>query len=178
MSKVRQIKESLRTIAQSKSAQVFNATVKSVEDDTCTVEFGKSTFTGIKLTSTVDASTSKLLVTPKLGSLVTIVDSSGEYRDLQVLRFSDIESIKLDAEEIVINQGDNGGLILIEKLVEKINRLESKLKSHQHAYIPYPGGVAGTPVRTAAGNTAVPPDLTLQFGNTQINELENEKIKH
>jgi hypothetical protein len=76
------------------------------------------------------------------------------------------------------NGGDNGGLVKIEKLIERINRLEDKLKNHQHAYIPYPSGSPGPPVLTTPASSAAPPDVTLVFNNTTKQELEDEKITH
>ena len=72
----------------------------------------------------------------------------------------------------MINGGENGGLINIKDLVTKINRLEDKLKDHQHSYIAYPT----TPTLTTSGLPLG--DTTLVFANTSKSEIEDETVKH
>lgn len=76
--------------------------------------------------------------------------------------------------KVLINGGENGGLININDLVTKINRLEDKLKSHKHVYNAYPS----VPTLTTPASAFVPPDTTLVFTNTSKQEIEDETIKH
>jgi hypothetical protein len=157
----------------------FTAEVKKVDDETCDVEFGGFTHTGVHLAAVSDGNKNNLIIKPKVGSIVLICDKTGgDLTWLNVVAFSEIASVTMKVDEIVINEGKNDGLVIVGKLVEKINRLEGKLKSHQHGYIPYPGGVASAPVSTTPASGLLPPDLTLQFNNTEQSEVENEKIKH
>ena len=108
-----------------------------------------------------------------------IVSRISNSNDLFISMMSEIGGIALDVDgDIIINGGKNDGIVIVGKLLEKINQLEDKLKSHQHGYIPYPGGVAATPVSTTSAYALLPPDLTLQFPNTQQSEIENKKITH
>ena len=75
---------------------------------------------------------------------------------------------------IVFNGGQNNGLVLLQGILTAINRLEDKLKNHQHSYIPFPGGAPGNPVLTTSGQ---PLDETLIFNDTQQSDIENVNIK-
>jgi|YelNatPaOPRAMG01_1025707.scaffolds.fasta_scaffold37442_2 hypothetical protein len=86
-------------------------------------------------------------------------------------------TLQIDANGFVFNGGENDGMVLLQGLLTKINRLEDKLKSHQHGYIPYPGGSPATPVSTTPATSLTPPDNTLNFTDTVQSDLENTKIK-
>ena len=102
---------------------------------------------------------------PKINSIVIImkIDENKAF----VAMFSQIDKVLMNAESIEFNGGANGGLILIEKLIEKINRLENNFLVHLHT--------------NGAGPTGTPQDATfvpIKFLPTQQNEIENNKIKH
>jgi hypothetical protein len=86
------------------------------------------------------------------------------------------KTLEITEDGFVFNGGENGGMVLINKLLERINNIENKLKEHQHAYVTYPGGIVGPLQATTGGETAIPPDYTLQFQNTVIGDLENPDI--
>jgi hypothetical protein len=145
----------------------FIATVKEDKVDTIDVEdFNGTVYLDVRKIATKE----KKGIIPLLrkGSYV-IVSRISNSDDLFLSMISEIESVKIDVvDTITINEGKNGGLILIEKLIEKINQLEDKLKSHQHAYTAPSGAAVTTPS----------PDGILIFNNTVKAELENTKIKH
>lgn len=75
-----------------------------------------------------------------------------------------------------LNGGDNGGLVKIEKLTERLNKIEqdiNKLKtvfSTTWTVTPQDGGAA---LRTAASTWA---GALLQ--ETQVSDMEDDKVKH
>ena len=83
-----------------------------------------------------------------------------------VAMYSDVDSIQL-------LDGSHGGLIKISELVDKLNVLEQRMTAHEHLYIPYPGGVAGSPVPTTTDPSSNP-DIT----ETTVADLENPDITH
>jgi hypothetical protein len=94
-----------------------------------------------------------------------------------IINTSDIDKIEITTDLIEFNGGTLDSMVTINELVTKINRLEDKLKTHQHGYIPYPSGVAGIPVTTTVATALVPPDITLTFTNTIKTDIENTKVK-
>jgi hypothetical protein len=145
----------------------FIATVKEDKTDTIDVEdFNGTLYLDVRKITTQG----KKGVVPMLkrGSYV-IVSRISNSDELFLSMMTEIESVKIDVmDTIIINEGKNGGLILIEKLIEKINQLEDKLKTHQHSYT----------APTGAAITGLSPDGILIFNNTVKAELENTKVKH
>jgi hypothetical protein len=126
-----------------------------------------------------------IVMFPKVGSEVIV--GFLDRNNAVVLVYSEIDRVRLkigeqallvNADGFVFNEGENGGLVNIETLTERINRLEDKLKSHQHGYIPYPGGSAGPSVLTTPATAATPPDTTLVFANTKQSDIEDLKVTH
>lgn len=70
-------------------------------------------------------------------------------------------------EKFQFNDGLNGGLIIIQNLVNKINAIENKMTNHQHYY-----ELSGVPtLTTTAGTQEITPTTTVE-------DLENDKITH
>lgn len=124
----------------------------------------------IRLKAVVDGNETGFVVFPAVGSkvLATKIYNQDEYFMLTCS----------EAQEVWLRGKENDGLVKISDLLEKINRIEDKLKSHQHAYIPYPGGSASTPVATTPATGLIPPNNTLVFTNTTQSDIENENVKH
>lgn len=145
----------------------------------------------IRLRASVNDNQSVSVAIPAVGSYVMIEPIDGNEHKFRVSMVSEITRVEflkgenigmyidLEAGDIVMNGGENGGLTIVSEILAKINRLEDKLKAHQHGYVAYPGGAA-TPGKTSAASLLVPPltDNTLVFNNTTRNEIENNKVKH
>ena len=164
------------------SASFMLAKIKDVDTDnytvTATIDDDFELY-NVRLKSVVDDVQHSIIQVPKAGS--TVILGVLNKSDFFVAKISEVESIQmsfkgglsvvLDSDGVVMNGGDNGGLIMIDKLLAKINRLEDKLKTHQHLYIPYPGGVPGLPVPS----TKHPGNV---FINTTKKDIEDKKITH
>lgn len=100
---------------------------------------------------------------PKVSSnvIVSFLDSTSVF----IVKYSEID-------EIVFQDGINGGLVKVSALVAKLNQLETKLMSHQHLYIP---SLAPAP---AAVPTIPDPATNTPFAVTVQSEVENLKFKH
>ncbi len=167
----------LREITQSSDNKIHVCKVVSVSGAKCNVMpvDGTAEFTDVRLNA-VTSGSAGIIVTPAVDSIVVVNQISTV--DSYISQFSEIErieieigdfKIRLNANEMVFNEGDLG-LPKIDKLIEKINRLETKLKAHQHLYI----NAVGTPTPTED----IPGDPTLIFINTERGEIEDTKIKH
>lgn len=137
-------------------------------------------FPNVRLMADVDDG---FLLVPEIGSTVFVTYS--RRNDPIIVLFSAIKevllisgdtSFSLTADGIVLNDGSFGGLIKIEKLVEKINNLENlvndliaKFNSHTHVLTLSTGTGTAAPTATPETN---------QLSPTKRSELENDQIKH
>lgn len=155
---------------------LFTAEVKSVEGETCTVLVGELEVPDVLLTPADEGAEGKLVITPKEGSQVTVADmSGGELRHLAVVHWGEVEKMSLTAGSIELNGGDNGGLVKIEALTDKINNIEKDINRLKQAFarwvpVPQDGGASlkGGVAKWAAQ----------QLVQTQVSDLEDEKITH
>ena len=155
---------------------LFTAEVKSVEGETCTVLVGELEVPDVLLTPADEGADGKLLITPKEGSQVTVADlSGGELRHLAVVHWGEVEKISLTADSIELNGGDNGGLVKIEALTDKINNIEkdiNKLKQAFTTWVPVPQD-GGASLKDGVASWAAQ-----QLVQTQVSDLEDDKITH
>lgn len=155
---------------------LFTAEVKSVEGETCTVLVGELEVPDVLLTPADEGADGKLVITPKEGSQVTVADlSGGELRHLAVVHWGEVEKISLTAGSIELNGGDNGGLVKIEALTDKINNIEkdiNKLKQAFTTWVPVPQD-GGASLKSGVASWAAQ-----QLVQTQVSDLEDDKITH
>lgn len=167
------------------SSQLMQGVVVSVEDDnTCTVtptHADDMEITGVQLQS-VEGGAVGLLMKPKEGSNV-VYQRMGDSQYF-IVKTDALESVSLKIEgtsilvnkdEIVMNDGSNGGLIKLNTLVAELNKnnmILSTLIGLLASPIPEPGN--GSPSAfQAVLNGAL---SSLQVGD--FTSLENDKVKH
>lgn len=177
MSKETEIRELIRKIAKNSQVMLFNADVKSVEGATCTVVYDGLELSGVRLTPGNDDSETKLIVTPRLNSLVTVIDETGDLRDLAVFRWSEIESISTNIESLIYNGGDNGGLCIVPELQTQLEKMTARIDGIINALN---AGTAstGTPDSGAALITSIKTVLATIIDVEDFSGIENETIKH
>ncbi|MDR3226132.1 MAG: hypothetical protein LBT56_00475 [Prevotellaceae bacterium] len=121
------IKEKIRRIAGTEKLQqttVFPAQVEKITGTTCTVKIDELLMNDVRLRAVINNENEQLLITPKVGSYVLIVDlSGGEYRDLAVISYSEIDKIELKISETTITTNANG--ITIENKGENLFKVLS-----------------------------------------------------
>ena len=139
-----------------------------------TVEEDKTDMVNVKdLNGTVYPDVRKIATSGKKGFVpmlpkgsYVIVSRISKSDDLFISMMTEIEAINLNVDDtIIINDGKNDGLVIVGKLVEKLNTLEKAINTHTHPYVN---------VNVAATTSAT----TSQMIETQQAEIENEKIKH
>lgn len=206
MDKNSTVRELLRQITGTEKPQaVFHLMeVVSVDGDLCLAKMGDFEIPYIRLSAIAGGSENGILVTPTVGSIVLVADlSSGQLRDMAIVGFSEIDSIRIhkgkttittDGSEVSVevggsrmqisdgliafNGGDLRGLIKIGDLTDKINELIDAFNGHTHE-IPS-GGVAVTGSATAQANPGpvTVPAIATPHANVQISDYENTKVKH
>ena len=147
------------------------AEVKSVEGDTCTIEVDDDLdLSDVRLRVVSDNNTSsKMLLTPKIGSFVLVADlSGGDLSDMAVVMFSEVE-------KIIINGGNNGGLVKINDLVNHLNTIENDINALKLAVkgwtpVAQDGGAA---LKTALGSW-----YEQQITPTEVSDMEDDNVKH
>ncbi len=177
MEPLSEIKENIRKIASPKGVvSIFTAQVKSVDGETCSIDLDGLVLNDVRLRAVVNNENSKILVTPKVGSNVTVADMNGDKCGMAVIGYSEVDRIEIDcADKIVINGSDNKGLVKIDKLTEKLNAIEqdiNMLKGIFSGWVPVTqdGGAA---LKAAAATWA-----SGQLQMTQISDYEDTKITH
>ena len=161
MDDYRQLQEHLRNVSGGrKTISIYQGIVKSVDGNLCEVTVGNINIPGVRLKASELADDGLMLITPKVGSAVTIGSLSGDLTELVVLQVDHIETI-------VINGGKLGGLINIGQLTDKINELVESFNSHTHQVtVSHPGGTF---------TTVKPMESAKTFDK---GDYEDDKIKH
>ena len=160
MDDLSKIKRSIRRIAGGGSRWCFTAKVKSVDGEVCSVETEGLTLTDVRLRAVVNGEESKMLVTPKTESYVTVLDVRGDMRELLVVAVSEVEKVEVTAENVIFNGGENDGLVKISELTNKLNELVDAFNNHTHNGVitEVSGQAVGTP-----GNTGTPVSTAKKF---------------
>lgn len=159
MNEYSELKKYLNEIG-GKGIAITQGIVKTVSGNLCEVEIGNIVIPDVRLRASELDDNGEMLVTPKVGSAVTIGSLSGDLTQLVVLQVDHVETI-------VINGGKLGGLINIEQLTEKINDLVKTFNSHTHQVtVSHPGGTFTT---VKPGSSA---------SSFKKGDYEDEKIKH
>ena len=157
-----------------KTPLLLTGKVKSVNGKTCTVSIGDLTLTDVRLCSVVNGNSSKLLITPAKDSYVTLIDLSGELREMEVIGYSEIEAIDIQGTDanpvkVTINGGHNDGLVKIQKLTDGLNDLVRKFNNHTH-FVKTEG--------SAAAQTGTTQITTNQASLFDKNQYEDTDITH
>ena len=138
MSVEREIGNLLHTLIQGREYdRIYPAKVKSVEGATCTVKLvsdGRE-FQNVNLSLVIENEEKEgLIITPVIDSQVLIANVN-KYNWF-VCQYSQIEKVTLNAaDKIVINEGKNGGLVMIKELTDKINELVDVFNDHIHSNV-------------------------------------------
>ena len=86
MDDYRQLQEHLRNVAGGrKTISIYQGIVKSVDGNLCEVTVGNINIPGVRLKASELADDGLMLITPKVGSAVTIGSLSGDLTELVVL---------------------------------------------------------------------------------------------
>jgi len=156
----------------------FTAEVKKVDSETCDVEVGGFTITGVHLASVSNGNKNNLIIKPKVGSVVLVCDKTGgDMAWLNVVSFSEIESVTLKVDEILINEGKNGGLCITPELKTQLDKMTARIDGIINALN---AGTAGTgaPDSGAALITSIKTVLATIVDKENFLQIENPKIKH
>lgn len=159
----KEIRHCIEYIARSNNRLIFHAIVKSVNGDVCTVDYGNTTLTNVRLTAISDVADNAIVVKPKIGSPVVVADlSMGNMRDLVIIQYSSIDSI-------IINGGNLGGIVIGSKIVDWMNKVAQDMQTLSTLLQSTPVVGNGAPLGAV---------FNPQTSTINIKDIENNKIKH
>ena len=167
MTEEQRLARNIKAVVGPAPITVYQGIVTAVDGITCTVRFGSSDVSGIRLRASETENEAQLLLVPKIGTAVIVGSLSGDLAQMAVLQMDQVERIE-------INGGKLGGLINIEPLVEKINLLTDVFNRHTHT-IPTGGVLVGG--ETNAAPVAVPAPAG-KVKKVTRKDLEDETVKH
>jgi len=128
MNDARTIRDSIRRIAglDDLGSSLFTAQVKSVTETECSVMYGTLEITGVKLFSI--SSVGKMLIKPKKGCMVTVADlSAGQMRDLVMIKADEVELIRYDQDNLVIEIDSVSGKVDISNQGTSLTKIMDAL---------------------------------------------------
>ena len=163
MESLSEIRKSIQKMSSGgRTCSIFTAKVERVDGEVCEVTYEGLRLTGVRLRAVVNGEESGVMLTPKVGSYVTVADLGGDMTQLVVIGFSEVESVDITAGgEIHLNGDSFGGMVKIQELVGDLMNIVATFNAHTH---------------TVADGVATPPSLPMN--NIDAGALENKRIKH
>lgn len=157
----------LAKICQVDSVSISRRTADCIPID------GSAPFLDANLQADQDNNKGVLLV-PRIGSYVLVCQTSFGQAAAVILT-DDVEQLIIDTDQITINQGDNGGLVNIQPLVDRLNRLENQLnqlKTLIQSWTPAPND-GGAALKSVLSSWA-----TQTLTNTSRHDIEDTTVVH
>lgn len=131
MDKYRQLQEALKGVGQlGIQSTIISAEVKAITGESCTVMVGDLELTDVRLKATINGETNKVLMLPKVGSMVLIGSLTGDMRDLCVLKNDEVDKliyeqgavkVTIDAPSNSVVYDVNGTILKLEEKVQVEN---------------------------------------------------------
>ena len=163
------IAQTLKAMQGVQSALLFYAEVTAVDGESCTVSVQGMELSDVSLRAAIDEEEGCLVLEPAVGSLVLVGDlSGGAVRQLCVLKCSRVAKIHGRVDEVVLNNGDNGGLVNVQPLKEWMQKVEADFKTLQTALSTSPIVGNGAPAAIVFNPTT----------SSVASKIEDETIKH
>lgn len=190
------IKEAIRSIVEPLlKPSLVKCKVKSVDEEkqTCVVSplRGGADYLDVKLTAVTSSESTKMVLIPKIGTVVLLGLADGIDTDTFIAKHGEIDSLKITApkanvdinidgsilinsdDNILINGGSYGGLIKIDELrtqIEKNTSLLNAIKTAFNSWVLFPGDGGSALKILSQSFTAMP--------TANLSNIENEKVKH
>jgi hypothetical protein len=147
MTEFREIREKLRSIAETGQSAPFRiAEVTKVTDSDCSIMIGELEITGVKLFSII--APGGLLIKPKVGSMVTVIDlSNGLLRDLLLVKVDHAELISYDQDGLTVEIDSVSKKVDISNKTTSISKLMGQVADIiSKLTVSTPNGPSGTPL--------------------------------
>ncbi len=184
--KERELIEKLGRIAQP-PVQVFPAFVSAVDESTSTIDVKDlhgSEFFNVRLKASVDQEQLRVIMVPELESSVLVGLIGNNENALYLVHPSKVNKIlanvagikiKVDADGLVINDAENGPVLVSQSLIDDLNAVKQDLNDLKTVFSSWvvATGDGGTALKTAAATW-----FGSQLEDTALEDVTNEKFKH
>ena len=166
----------------SPDTQVIDAEVTSVDDTAMTCEVKIANGQSIKDVhlKALKEDSDAVVILPKVGTDVQMIRLKAGWMviscdvvDKVIVKAA--VKVQVDCDDVVFNGGENEGLVIVAKCVEKLNAIEQDINALKQVFSGWSpvsndgGGALKGVVMTWAGQ---------QLQQTQQSDLENTKVKH
>ena len=177
MNNLSRIKESIQSIAGRNTIDDCYVVGEVTEADgtTCSVKINETlTLTDVLCIATDDGDSNNIKIKPKIGSKVLMADlSGGTLRQMVVVAYTQIAELEMPKiDSLIINGGENGAIINIDELTDKINKVIDVLNNLINSYNSHTHSVPSF----GTSGTAVPSNDNAQYLNK--NDYSDNTIKH
>jgi hypothetical protein len=149
MSRYKKLAEALQNLAADSIIHMplINAEVISVENESCTVKIDDVEIDEVRLKATINGTSNKVLLKPKVGSMVLIGSLTGDLKDLAVLNIDELEKLQYEQDGLLVEIDSTDAKIKIANadtsLYELLQSLANLLKQFK---VHTPVGPSGTPL--------------------------------
>lgn len=133
--------------AEGKAIPLFNAEVISVEDESCTIDVNGLHVDEVRLKATINGSSNKIMITPKIGSMVLVGSLTDDLKDLAVVNVDEVAKLEYVQDGLNITVDSNDGKIKVsnssadlKNVLQQLADLLKQLKVYT------PAGPSGTPL--------------------------------
>jgi hypothetical protein len=188
------IKEAIKSLAgESKDAITTLVLCKVLSVDTSDATCSCEPLTGgapynVRLRSIAASNINGMLLVPDIDSIVVIATIGRNTGEALVVAYSDVTSVSLHNtkggkleitdDTVIINGDTHGGMVIVSKLVNKLNALENALTQLITSFNSHTHMVAAVPANATIPTVTPTVPFTASVSNTTINDLENKKVKH
>lgn len=169
-----------KIVSEEIKIQVLMGKVKSVDESKMVCDIDLETapdLLDVRLRSIIDSTDKGVLIVPKKDSVVLVGIIENRIESAFVLSFSEVEKIRLITDEIELAGKDFKGLVKVEDLTQKLNNLENAFNNLVADFNAHTHNAPQAPSGTLATLPPLVPS-TQNVANTQVSDLENEKVKH
>jgi len=146
----KEIKTLLRDIVAANSNLPIQATVSSLEDDTCSVVLASGIeLNDVRLKATIGGEQNYFIQRPKIGSKVMLLSVTGSLDDLVLIKIDEIENFEFSSNGLDIFIDSEDGKLQIGNQQTDLKKLFQDLVNLLKVFQVYtPSGVSGVPIQT------------------------------
>jgi hypothetical protein len=149
MDKYKKLSEMLgRNFSQNwKTVPLFNAVVKSIQGESCTVDIDGLEIDEVRLKATINGEQNKIIAEPKIDSIVLVGSLTGDLTDLAVLKIDEVAKLLYEQDGLKIEIDSTDGKVKIENNLVSVYDLFQQLVDLLKLFKVYtPAGPSGTPL--------------------------------
>lgn len=136
-----------QAFSSNKTLAMQVGTVKEVNGDVCSVDFGGLVISKVRLKVQIGESADRLISIPAIGSLVLCGSLTGDYKDMIVLKAERVDVLKYDEGGMSIEIDSQGGKVKVTNGTVSLKDLFDDLKTIiEQLKVFTPAGPSGTPL--------------------------------